>query len=381
MNPGTRQVKSMVDANSMQARSRVEKRLAELIAIDTRNPGGNEQPLAEKLARELTQLGAGSVEVFATAGHHSTFARFGGEAPALILNAHLDTVPVNAGYTSDPLVLVRREERLFGLGSADTKGAIAAILEALATRGGEGRPPKNLAILFSGDEELGGTCIRDFLSSQRSRGLKRAIVCEPSGCRVGTRHRGVHAARISTSSPGGHSSLAETVPNPLAALARAAVCLEELGKRNRSLGPEGLRGLCMNIAALDGGMAFNMIPTQATLTFSMRPGPGVDGDGLVAQARAGVTEVIAPLPMEWEAFAFNPAFQTRDLSAFSELFGERAQHPIDLPFGTEAGQFVAQGIDAVVFGPGRVEQAHKADEYVALDELEDAVRILLQVID
>ena len=364
----------------MEESSRVEKRLAELVAFDTRNPGGDERALAEKLARDLTALGARTAEVFASAGHHSTFARFGAQDPTLILNAHIDTVLANAGYSADPHQLVRRGGRLHGLGSADTKGAIAAILEALSQRQEAGSVPRGLAVLFSGDEELGGACMHDFLASGRSRGLLRAIVCEPTGCRVGIRHRGVYAARIGANSPGGHSSLVESVPNPLTALARAAVALDDLGVRCRDLGPTGLRGLCMNIAALDGGMAFNIIPARAALTFSMRPAPGVDLGTVLEQARDAVRIAAAPLDTHWEDIAANPAFETRDLARFAPLLGDRAQSPVDLPFGTEAGQFIERGIDAVVLGPGRVEQAHKADEYVALDELEEAVRVFLQVI-
>jgi acetylornithine deacetylase len=364
----------------MEESSRVEKRLAELVAFDTRNPGGDERALAEKLARDLSELGARTSEVLASAGHHSAFACFGPHSPTLILNAHIDTVPANSGYSAPPLMLVRRGGRLHGLGSADTKGAIAAILEALAQRKAAGTVPDGLAVLFSGDEELGGACIREFLASELSRGLLRAIVCEPTGCRVGVRHRGVYAAKISTTSPGGHSSLAESVPNPLTALAHAAVALDDLGVRCRDLGPEGLRGLCMNIAALDGGMAFNIIPAQAALTFSVRPAPGVVLATILDLARDAVRIATAPLDMDWQPIAANPAFETRDLAQFAPLLGDRAQSPVDLPFGTEAGQFVERGIDAVVLGPGHIEQAHKADEYVALDELEEAVRVFLQVI-
>jgi acetylornithine deacetylase len=364
----------------MTTRIGVEERLADLVAADTRNPGGDEKILAKKLAHDLAELGAISVEVLATEGHFSTFARFGSEAPALVLNAHIDTVPPNTGYTADPLRLVRRGRRLHGLGSADTKGAIAAILEAIAARKESGHVGRSFAILFSGDEELGGVCMRDFLSSDRTAGLERAIVCEPTACRLGVRHRGVYAARVRASSPGGHSSLADTVPNPLAALARAAVALENIGRDSRNLGPAGLQGLCMNIAALDGGLAFNIIPSQATLTFSVRPAPGVDLDEILAKARAVVSSAAAPLATEWTPFVWNPAFETRDLSGFAPLVGELARNTVDLPFGTEAGQWVAKGIDAVVFGPGHVEQAHKADEYVDLDELELAVRLFGQVI-
>jgi acetylornithine deacetylase len=189
----------------------------------------------------------------------------------------------------------------------------------------------------------------------------------------------VYAARINALSPGGHSSLADRIPNPLAALARAATALEELGARSRHLGPPGLEGICMNIAALDGGVAFNIIPAIATLTFSVRPAPGADVDALVTLAQACVRDATAPLATDWNVFATNPAFATRSIEAFAPLLGDRVRDPVDLPFGTEAGQFVETGIDAVVLGPGHIEQAHRADEFVALDELMQAVRIFEQV--
>jgi acetylornithine deacetylase len=353
--------------------SRVEQRLADLVAFDTRNPGGDERPLAEQLATNLRALGADFVEVIPVAGHSSTYARFGAGPPPLLLNAHIDTVPANAGYSSDPLVLVRRDRRLHGLGSADTKGAIAAVLEALARAQAAGAAPDRLAVLFSGDEELGGVCMRDFLAGERCRGLARAVVCEPTGCRVGIRHRGVHAERITATGPGGHSSLAERVPNPLTALARAAIALDELGARHRQSGPEGLRGLCVNVAALDGGMAFNVIPATASLTFSLRPPPGVDLTAILAEARDLALAATAPLATRWEVVASSPPFATREPASFAAFFGERAA--VDLPFGTEAGQLVEAGIDAVVFGPGHVEQAHAPDEHVDLDDLEDAVLV------
>ena len=360
--------------------SRVEQRLAELVAHDTRNPGGNERALAEHLASELGALGASHAEVIpATQGHFSAYARFGTAAPSLVLNAHLDTVPANAGYTSEPLRLVRRGERLHGLGSADTKGAIAAILEALARRHDSGHPPDGVAVLFSGDEELGGTCLREFLASERRHGLVRAVVCEPTGCRLGIRHRGVYAARVVATASGGHSSLADRVPNPLTALARAAVSLDELGRRHQDVGPEGLRGLAMNVAALEGGVAFNVIPAEAALTFSLRPPPGFDLEAFLGQARQVVATATAPLATRWTQVAANPAFATRDLAGFRSRLADL--EAVDLPFGTEAGQFTLQGIDAVVFGPGQVEQAHAADEFVDANALAQAVAIYARLLD
>jgi acetylornithine deacetylase len=347
------------------------ERLAELVSFDTQNPDGEERPLVRKLAQDLRALGAAAVEEVDVADHAYVYARFGGEAPRLLLNAHVDTVPANSGYSSPPHLLVRRGDRLHGLGAADTKGAIAAILEALAGLGGRA-PKQPVGVLFSGDEERGGSCIRAFLESDAAHGLERAIVCEPTGCRVGVRHRGIGAAAATLEGPGGHSSRVDELLNPIAVLARAAVALDEMGAEAKGRGPEGAQGLCLNVAALEGGLAFNVVPTRATLLLSVRPAPGTRVADVLAEAERRVRAATAPHPVVWNVVADSPPFATRDLAGFEPLLGARARAPIDLAFWTEAARLSERGIDAVVFGPGRIEQAHAADEHVEIAELEAA---------
>lgn len=354
-------------------------RLSELCAFDTQNPTGDERPLAEHLARVLSGLGADKVETFSVGRHHAVLALFGA-APELLLNAHLDTVPANSGYSAPPHAATVRGGRLYGLGSADTKGAIAAILEALGDLRAAGRRPRDVAVLFSGDEEKGATIARAFLASDRRRGLSRAIVCEPTGCRVGHRHRGMASAEAFARSPGGHSSRADQLPGPLAILARAAVALDAHGRRMRDEGPDGFRGLCLNIAALDGGVAFNVIPTQARLAVSLRPAPGADTHGLLAELEGIARRAAAPDEIRWQAVHANPPFATRDLAAFGSLLGAPVQEPIDLAFWTEAALYAEAGIDAVVFGPGDIAQAHAADEYVEIAQLETAHAAFLKIL-
>jgi acetylornithine deacetylase len=348
-------------------------RLAEWVAFDTQNPTGNERPMVEALGRQLTDLGARTVDVIDVGAHAMVYARFGAAPPRLLLNVHVDTVPANAGYTASPHTLVRRDGRLVGLGAADTKGAIAAILHAIANTRAAGQPVTGVGVLFSGDEERRGTCVRHFLANRAlTAGLERAIVCEPTGCAVGWRHRGIGAAEMSAHSPGGHSSRADALPNPVAILARAAVALDDLGRRYRGTGPAGFEGICLNVASLDGGLAFNIVPTRATLRMSLRPAPGADMASLLAECETAARAATAPEPITWSIANENPPFQTRDLGAFAPLLGERVEAPLDLAFWTEAALLSEAGIDAVVFGPGYIEQAHAADEYVDEAQLEAA---------
>jgi acetylornithine deacetylase len=354
-------------------------RLSELVAFDTQNPMGDERPMAQHLAETLDRLGADRVDRFAVGEHHAVLALFGA-SPSLLLNAHIDTVPANAGYSAPPHAASVRDGRLYGLGSADTKGAIAVILQALADLQAAGRRPRDVAVLFSGDEEKHASVARAFIASERVRGLKQAIICEPTRCQVGHRHRGIASAEAFTSSPGGHSSRADQVPNPLAVIARAAVALDQHGQRQRAVGPEGFRGLCLNIAALDGGVAFNVIPGEARLAVSVRPAPGADTRGLMAELEGIARQAAAPAELRWQLGHANPPFATRELAAFVPLLGEPVGRPVDLAFWSEAALYAEAGVDAVVFGPGDIAQAHGADEFVELAQLETAHAAFLKVL-
>jgi acetylornithine deacetylase len=363
----------------MPPSDRLHSLLAELVAFDTQNPSGDERSMVQWLANQLETLGAARVEAFAAGAHHGVYAVFGA-SPSLLLNAHVDTVPANTGFTSRPHDLVLRGSRLQGLGAADTKGAIACILAALETCRKAGRPIRDVGVLFSGDEELGGLVMRDFLDSGRARGLTHAIVCEPTECRIGVRHRGIAAATATARSPGGHSSRADHLPAPIVATARAAVALHAWGQRYRGQGPPGYEGLCVNVAAIDGGVAFNVVPTHAVLTLSFRPWPGADVHALLEEAKAEASAAAAPDALEWEVTFANPPLATRDAAAFARWLPGPVGDPIDLQFWTEAALLSSAGIDAVVFGPGGIAQAHAPDEYVEIAQLVGAYEAFLRIV-
>jgi len=257
--------------------------------------------------------------------------------------------------------------------------AAAAGREALAAAPSGGRP--HVGVLFSGDEERSGTCIRAFLDSDAARGLTHAIVCEPTGCRVGVRHRGIAAATATVEGPGGHSSRVDGLVNPIAVLARAAVALDDWAAAEKPRGPAGFEGLCLNVASLDGGLAFNVVPTRGTLSVSLRPAPGADVAALLAEAERRVRAAAAPHAVAWKVEMQNPPFATRALGAFARFLGAACEQAVDLGFWTEAARLSERGIDAVVFGPGVVEQAHAADEHVEIGQLESARATFTHVLE
>jgi acetylornithine deacetylase len=338
---------------------------------------GEERPLADRLARLLGERKPDEVSVVdvpRAVGKPASYvyARYG--SPKVLVNAHLDTVPPNADWTSDPFVARIDRGRLHALGASDTKGAVAAILAALADV-----RPKDIGILFSGDEESGSASMRAFLEGPHRPGLERAIVCEPTNLAVGTRHRGFIAFDVSVTSPGGHSSRADTMVSPIGVLARLAVAYDDWAAKNRDLGPPGFPGMCVNLAKLDGGVAFNVIPAHVRLTVSLRPPPGADADAIRAELDA-MARVIVPDPTV-RFFRTNDPFATRDVSSFVPLVGDAARAPIDLAFWTEAAMLSAAGVDAIVMGTGSIGQAHTPDEWVSTEELHQAKKLFASMFE
>ncbi len=345
--------------------------LKSLVSYRSDALGGDEAALAGHLAdllraRSPDEVIRGSTPREGAHDTHWVFARFG--TPRLLLNAHLDTVPVAPGWTGDPFTARIDATNLTALGSADTKGAAAAILAAL-----DEVKPRDVGVLFSGDEERSTLAMRHFLATDHWRGAERAIVCEPTSLRVGTRHRGIVSFEATATSPGGHSSRADGLPSPIAILARLGAALDARAIAARSEGPEGFKGLCLNLARLDGGTAFNIIPSKATLHVSLRPPPGASLQGLRDELTAIAREAAPAAVLRF--LLDNEPFHTKDPAAFIPLLGEAARAPIDLGYWTEAALLSEAGVDAVVFGPGDIAVAHAPDEFVPLEQLREAARI------
>ena len=351
--------------------TRAAELLADLVAIPTQQAGpdgkaGNERALCELLAPKMRALGADEVIVVdgtRTDGSKGAyvFARWG--TPHRILNAHVDTVPANAGWSRDPWQPHLEGGKLYGLGSADTKGAIAAALIAL-----EGKKPSNIGLLFSGDEEAGSCVMHEFLASSHATGIREAIVCEPTARAAGIAHRGVLGQTASLEGMGGPSSKADTMPKPLVKLARLAIELDGMGVARLHDGPPGMTGLCMNIAALHGGVAFNVIPQRGMLEWSLRQYPKFDRAGWDADVAAAAARIDPAIKLattvDHAPFACDKLAD--ELRPFVSRVGS-------LDFWTEAALYEAHGIDAIVVGPGDIGQAHGADEFVTLDDLDWAV--------
>ena len=350
--------------------------LRKLVAHHSVNPEGDEVGLATQLAGTLEDLGADSVHVGevdrpSTTGAY-VYAQFG--SPTLLLNAHFDTVPVNSGWKRDPFAPEVADGRFYGLGSCDIKGAIAAILSALAA--GNAR---NLGVLFSGDEERGSRCMTHFLANSDTSKIKTALVCEPTARCAGIRHRGVLAYTARYLGKGGHSSFADSMEKPIVELAKFALGLDAIGLERLSDGPEGMKGLCMNVATLTGGVAYNVVPDLGELSFSLRPPPGFDAREFSQVLEAARLQ--AHPKIELTCVSEHQPFACGAVSRVQELVGPYVSEFVSLDFWTEAALLQQAGIDSVVIGPGNIQQAHSADEFVTLEDLAWATHMFEDLIE
>lgn len=340
--------------------------LEKLVSFDTRNPpraigtGGIFDYLRANLPGfnvEVIDHGAGAVSLYAVRG-----------APRYLFNVHLDTVPASPHWSADPHVLRRASDRVIGLGACDIKGAAAALLAAV--NAGQG----DAALLFSSDEEANDPrCIAAFLA----RGLpyRAVLVAEPTMGEAVLAHRGISSVLMQFAGRAGHAAgkqdpAASALHQAIGWGCRALDHVQSLSHARFG----GLTGLRFNIGRLEGGIKANMIAPQAELRFGFRPLPSMDVDqlldtfaGLADPAAAGFTETFR-----------GPSLPAGDIARAEDkrLAAREVADALDLPIGnavdfwTEASLFSAAGYTALVYGPGDIAQAHTADEFVTLAQLQ-----------
>jgi len=355
----------------------VLQHLAALVSFDTRNPprrigvGGIFEYLRAQLPDfrvEVTDHGDGAVSLFAVRG-----------TPEVLFNVHLDTVPSSPAWSADPLTLRVTRSRAIGLGACDIKGAAACLVAAArATRG-------DAAFLFGSDEEANDArCIEAFL--KRPHGFSSVVVAEPTNGEAVLAHRGISSVLLRFRGQAGHASGAAAMEaNALHQAMRWGTRALEFvdGESHRRFG--GLTGLRFNVGRVEGGIKANVIAPEAEVRFGFRPLPSHDIDDLHARfgslAEAGALERYEetfrgpPLPAGDVAAAEERRLAARDLA---DALGLPIGNAVD--FWTEASLFSAAGLDALVCGPGNIAQAHTADEWVSLSQLQDYAEAVRRII-
>ena len=350
--------------------------LEKLVSFDTRNPpralttGGIFDYLRQQLPGfkvEVIDHGAGAISFYAVRG-----------TPKYLFNVHLDTVPDSPHWSADPHVMRRQSDRVIGLGVCDIKGAAAALVAA--ANAGDG----DAAFLFSSDEEANDPrCIAAFLARQLP--YEAVLIAEPTMGEAVLAHRGISSALMKFSGRAGHASgkqdpSASALHQAMRWGGRALDHVESLAHARFG----GLTGLRFNIGRVEGGIKANMIAPSAELRFGFRPLPSMDIDDLLATF-AGFAE---PAAAHFEETFRGPSLPSGDIARAEErrLAARDVADELGLPIGnavdfwTEASLFSAGGYTTLVFGPGDIAQAHTADEFVTLEQLQrytDAVHRII----
>ena len=367
--------------------------LGELIAFPTISETSNLEMIAD-LAQRLEECGA-KVDVYHddTGEKANVFATLGPETDGgIVLSGHTDVVPVaDQDWSSDPFKMEERDELLYGRGSCDMKGFIAAAV-AMAPRFAEAVQDRPLHFAFTYDEETGCFGARALVDSLAARGITPgvAIIGEPTSMRIIEGHKGCYEYSTHFHGLAGHGSSPDKGVNAVEYAARYISRMLELKDELRSRAPADSRydppWTTINTGGLHGGVAHNVIASAASLDWEMRPVQKTDAD-FVKQSLASYCEhtllpamraispdadIVTETIGEIQGLVPTDINEAKDI--MMELTGANGADVV--PFGTEAGIFQDYGMSAVVCGPGSIDQAHKADEYVPIDQLRQCLDMM-----
>jgi succinyl-diaminopimelate desuccinylase len=361
-----------------------------LVATDTRNPPGQEW-LAADVARQLLEpIGFSFDSIEPAPGRVSLIARLGEEPdrPTLIVNGHLDVVPINPdGWTRDPFGGEIADGRVWGRGTADMKGGIAAAIEAVLALGRAGRSlPCNLVFHLVADEERGGAFGTAVLASSGLVIGDACLVPEPTSLGVCIAERGLLHVDVTLRGRPAHAS---EPSRGISAIQKAAKVVLALHGADFGHPPHPLLGSpTANAGVIAGGSGANTVAERCVVTIDHRVLPGQTRDDAVTDVRRLIDEIDDPdlsydlLPLifgEASELAAGHPWVAQVQRAITQTRGAPA--PIlGMTFATDA-RFVRNdaGIPAVVCGPGGIEQAHIDDEWVAVDDLVDAAAMYAEL--
>ena len=341
----------------------------------------------------LTALGARCELSSEVEGKANLFATLGPEGDGgIVLSGHTDVVPV-AGqeWSSDPFIMRKEGGRLYGRGACDMKGFIAASIVTAQDYAKQSlKRPIHFALTY--DEETGCMGGRVLVDQLIKDGLKPSlcIVGEPTSMRIIEGHKGCCEYSTEFTGVEGHSSLPQQSVNALEYASRFVAHLMDVREELPAMAPRGSKfdppHSTSSICAMHSGVAHNVIPNKALVDWEMRVVQDADRVFLRNEMARFVDDVLRPemkakspkADIEEvfysEVDALEPEEDSEAVRFIRELTGKNSTDVVS--FGTEAGLYQKAGISTALCGPGSIEQAHKPDEYVAIDQLQECLDML-----
>lgn len=383
--------------NSMQHTSTVIEILARLVSFDTTSRNSN-RALVRYVEDYLAALGVASRLVPTEDGAKaSLFATIGPEdVPGVALSGHTDVVPVDGqDWDSDPFELTARDGRLYGRGTTDMKGFLACVLAAVPEFQSR-RLAVPIHIAFSYDEEVGCIGVRPMLDEFGAR-LPRprmAIVGEPTGMTVVDAHKGPVRWQVDVQGRAAHSSMAPLGVNAITYAGRLLGELERMERDLRDRAPEPRFDPpypTLQVTELAGGTASNIVPVSCRFGFEVRALPGLDIAAIERRLRDFAETHCLP---EMRRVAPESEISIRLANHVPPFFADQEAEVVPLvlrllgqnetyavSYATEAGLFQDAAVPSVVCGPGHIAQAHTANEWIAVSELDACMKFLTRLAD
>ena len=312
-------------------------------------------------------------------GRDNVVARVEGrEEPPIVFEAHLDTVAAE-GMTVPPFEGLIEDGRLYGRGACDVKGGLAAMMMALARVAQGEPPPRTVVLVAAADEEYLHGGARRFLED--SGPVEAAVIGEPTRLRVIIAHKGALRVRVITHGVSAHSSNPEQGTNAVYRMARVVTALEDFAQSLSEREPHPLvGGPTLSVGTIRGGAAVNVVPERCEIMVDRRLIPGeTPAQALddIAEAIGGVLadgDEVMPTLEDWavetEAVADIVALARRGVR---EVTGDDLVEGV--AYCTDGCDFAERGVPLVVLGPGDIAQAHTADEWIELRQVELAADI------
>ena len=362
----------------------------ELIRFDTSGPPAKEQPCAEWIRDYLEDLGAETHLQVVEKDRANVVGKLGsGRGPGLVLSGHIDVVLSGdpaLWKVSGPFDPVVRDGKLYGRGACDMKGPNACILRAVKELS-KNPLKRQLTVAFTAGEDTGGWYVTRILEEGliTTKDALYGVIPEPSMMNIIPVHKGSGGAEVVIHGRAAHSSRPEVGVNAVQKAADFLMALRELQfrldkERHPLLGPTTVECTLMT-----GGFKANIIPDQAKLTLNMRLIPAHRDP---AVSRKWIQDIIDRLGKRDPRFkaeilshrAGEPLDVPLDSVIVKTLKDLLGTEPVGAPYYTEAVDYTRAGIPTVICGPGSIDQAHTADEYITLEQLDAGVMAFKETI-
>jgi len=310
---------------------------------------------------------------------------------AIILSGHTDVVPISKGWSSDPFVATIKDDKLFGRGSCDMKGFIACVLAFVPTLS-KTNLDRDIHFSFTFDEETACIGAPLLIKELKKRSITDGIciIGEPTKMKIIDAHKGMNEYTIHFEGLAGHSSQPHKGVNAIEYATRYINKLLDLRNELIKRAPKNCifdpPHSTLSVGGISGGIAHNVIADKCKVEWETRPVAKEDGIFVTNQIDKFVNEELLPqMKMVFpnsnirketigEVIGFNRIKDSEACEFVSSITGDNSREVVS--FGTEAGLFQEIGISTVVCGPGSIEQAHKIDEFIELNEIKKCLSFL-----